>query len=50
MLEKDNTITTKKDAMTIGSNSLREGIKDKTTNIALLFRAAGMWHFYFPSM
>ena len=36
--------------MTIGSKSWREGILDKTTNIASGFIAAGLWHFYFSDM
>ena len=48
----DNAITTimKKDRMNIGSKSWREGIKSKTTNIASVFRVAGLLHLYFPEI
>ena len=50
MLESAITKMSKKDAMTIGSKSWREGIEYKTTNIASGFRASGLWTFYFPAM
>ena len=50
MLENDITTISKKDAMTIGSKAWREGILDKTTNIASGFRAAGLWPLSFPTM
>ena len=47
----ENAITTmKKDAMTIGSKAWREGILDKTTNIASGFISAGLWNLYFTAM
>ena len=50
MLENAITTIYKKDAMDIGSKSWREGILDKTTNIASIFIAAGLWTFSFPAM
>ena len=50
MLENDITMIKKKDAMTIGSKAWREGIPDKTTNIASGFRASGLWSWSFPAM
>ena len=50
MLENAITIISKKDAMTIGSKTWREGILDKTANIASGFRAAGLWPLSFPAM
>ena len=49
MLENVVTMITKKYAMTIGSKIWIEGILDKTSNIAPVFRASGLWHFIFLS-
>ena len=50
MLENAITKISKQYAMTFGSKVWREGILYKTTNIASVFRAAGMWPFYFHIM
>ena len=44
-----NTISIKV-AMTIGSKAWREVILDKNTNIASIFRVAGMWNLSFPAI
>ena len=47
LLENAITIISEKDAMAIGSKYWREGILDKNTDIASVFRAAGLWPFIF---
>ena len=39
-----------KNEMTIGSKTWREGILDKTKNIASVFIASVLWNFFFPDM
>ena len=50
MLENAITTISKEDAMTIGWKAWRDGILDKATNIASVFRVAVLWPFYFPAM
>ena len=50
MLENSITTISKKNEMTIGSKTCREGILDKTKNIASGFRGAGLWDFSFVAL
>ena len=50
MLESAITKMSKKDAMTIGSKSRREGIESKTTNIYSGFISACLWTLSFPDV
>ena len=50
MVENAITKIPKKYAMTIRSKYWREGILDKTKNIASGFRGAGLWDFSFVAL
>ena len=50
MLENAIVTITKKYAIAVGSKYWREVIQSKTTNIASIFRAAGLWPLYFTDM